>query len=113
MSRKKKFTRIVFILNGLLFLLAAFDYASQTLWAFTTLHFTAAMLNLSMIKKFRSEKRKELFSYGILLMNIIVPIALAMDCIAQGKQYIQYAWFLAALMSTVVLILKIIRRKAA
>lgn len=74
------------------------------------LQLLAAFLNLSMLVPFKSRPMKGKLELGILVMNILVALSIAIDYILIGKTYIQYAWMLVAIMSCVTLLIKLRRR---
>ena len=49
----------------------------------------------------------------VLLMISVVAVAVGFDLIAAGKQYIQYAWFFAALASLIALLVQLKKDKVA
>lgn len=109
---KNKLNRIVFLLNGFLFLLGGIVLIDETKWTFGVLHFLGSALNLGMIIKFENKKTKEIIEYAVLAVNVVVSLAIAIDYQLAGKAYIQYAWLMAAIMSSVALGIHIKRRKA-
>jgi len=110
-KNKKKFTRIAFILNGFLFLMNGIVLINDNQLVFGLLHLVAVIFNFGMLYNFKNFKVNESFDYIIFVLNIIICIIVAIQYIEAGKSYIQYAWFIAALFSTIALILKIKKRK--
>jgi len=103
-KRKDKFSKIAFLLNGILFLIAGIGLVNDSKLTLGILQLFAAILNLAMIINFKNERAKGILEYAILTMNIIVSLSIALDYILLGKSYIQYAWIIAAFVSLIALI---------
>lgn len=105
-KRKNKFSKIAFLLNGLLFLIAGIGLIKDSKLTLGILQLFAAMINLAMILNFKNEKIKRMLDYAILMMNIVVSLSIAVDYMLVGKSFIQYAWIIAAFVSLIALIKK-------
>ena len=111
MKNKKKVAKIAFIINGFLFLMNGIVLINENQLLFGLLYLLAVIFNFGMLYNFKNFKVNESFDYVIFVLNIIISIIVAIQYIQAGKSYIQYAWFIAALFSTIALILKIKKRK--
>ena len=110
-KKKKKLFIITFLLNSFLFALTGFDVISDAKVSLGLVYLLASFANLIMGLSSNKEKLRAILHYIVLFMNVLVALSLGIDSIVAGKNYIQYAWFLAALMSLIALILQWKRRK--
>ena len=97
--QKEKSSRILFILNGSLFLLSAFSAVDDGKWLLVIVQALAGVLNLIMLALLSKGKLKYWNNLAILALNVVVCLAVAWDLYASGKTYIQYVWLLAAFFS--------------
>lgn len=111
MKKKKKLTKIVFALNGFLFLMGGVLLISDNKLIFGIIQLVASVLNIGMILKFRDDRTMKKLNYATLAMNVIVCTSIAIDNILVGKMYIQYIWFFAAFMSLVALTIQVKKTK--
>ena len=110
-NRKRKISRILFILNSFLFLISGIDLLTNNKLIFASLQIFAAMLNLSMIVEFKHKQINKKIELLVLVMNIIICIFMAFDYIQSGKSYIQYIWMFAAIMSAIALLIQLQKNK--
>lgn len=111
-NKKSQLSRLVFALNGFLFLLGALDPWQQGKFLFGSIQLIAGLINLALLPSFLSERAKARLNRWVLLMNVVVAISIGLDQIASGKQFIQYAWFLAALGSLIALLIRLRKDRA-
>ncbi len=104
-TRKQRFIKMAFLLNGLLFILEGLDLFGDSKLILGMLEVVAGVFNLLMLRKIKNARAKEFLEYAILLMNIIVALAVANDYFEMGKQYIQYMWLATAAMSAIAFII--------
>lgn len=103
MARKQRFSRFLFLLNGSLFFLGALTvWPSGRFWL-TLVHGLAAVFNGVAFLQFNYPRRKPVLNLLVLLMNVAVAGAVALDYHWSGAQYIQYAWVIAAIVSVIAL----------
>lgn len=112
-NRKEKINRVVFALNSFLFVIGALDPLSQGKWLFGCIQLLAGGANLAFLLTMNQEKVNLWLNRLVFIMNIVVAVAIGFDQMAAGKQYIQYAWFFAALASLVALFMQVRKEKAA
>ncbi|MCB0628586.1 MAG: hypothetical protein R2824_25730 [Saprospiraceae bacterium] len=105
--------RAAFILNGGLYLLGMSGLISDGKWLFAGLYLLAGLANLAMLIRFKEERLKNGLNFFILFLNVVVAFYTAVDYHLSGKQYVQYAWVLAGLMSVVALVIQYRKRKYA
>lgn len=110
-QRKERITRAVFVLNGFLFLLGGVGLLNDGKIVFGIAQIIASVLNFGMLSKFRKTEYKYLLELLILVVNVIVCVLIAIDYIQMGKMYIQYMWIIAAIISTIALIVKLVKDK--
>ena len=111
-ERKARLQKMVFVLNGSLFLLGSYDLLGQGKLLFAVLQALAAALNFIMLLSIARQRYSKTMSTLLLLMNVLVALSIAFDYhFHQGKEYIQYAWVLAALISVLALVLKLKKEK--
>ena len=103
----------MFALNSFLFIMGAIDTFSQGKILFGGIQLLAGIANFAFLLSLKKEKISLWLNRLVLFMNVVVAIAVGFDQIAAGKEYIQYAWFFAALASLVALLLQIRKEKAA
>ena len=108
-EQKARLTKIVFGLNGVLFLLGGITLLEEAKVVLALIQLIAAITNLAMLPRFIPEARKVYLSIIVLIMNVVVNASIFYDYLMAGKQYIQYVWLLAALLSVVALVV-IVRR---
>lgn len=96
---KHKLSTIVFIINGLLFFLGGAGLLSEGKYVFGLIQVVAGISNMAILVGTRKSHRRHILNLVILLMNVLVAGSIAWDYTLAGKQYIQYAWLVAALMS--------------
>lgn len=97
---KHKLSTIVFVLNGILFFLGGIGLLGEGKVLFGAIQLVAGTSNLAILLGTRKSHRRHIINLVILLMNVLVAGSIAWDYTLAGKQYIQYAWLVAALMST-------------
>jgi hypothetical protein len=103
MARKQRFSRFLFLLNGSLFFLGALTaWPSGRFWL-TLVHGLAAVFNGLAFLQFNHPRRKPMLNLLVLLLNVAVAGAVALDYYWSGAQYIQYAWAMAAIVSVIAL----------
>lgn len=102
---KQKLERVTYGLNGGLFLLAGSTLLMGQQYWFAVLQLLAAGINFSLLWPRLAMRSKRNLNYAVLLMNVVVAVATAIDYHLTGKQYIQYVWLLAAFFSVVAFIL--------
>lgn len=112
-NRKEKINRIVFALNGFLFIMGAIDPLSQGKLLLGGIQLLAGISNLAFLFSLRKGEPNLWLNRLVLLMNVVVAITVGFDQIAAGKQYIQYAWFFAAFASLVALFIQVRKEKTA
>ena len=101
---RKKFVQIALALNGFVFLAGGLlDYSSGHVMLGVG-QFIIALLNLILLLRKLATNSQNLVNGLIFLLNVAVAIAISIKCIQEGKQYIQYAWMLAAFVSLVAFI---------
>ncbi len=105
-KRKERLTKIAFFFNGFLFLMGGIGLIGEDKIAFGSIQILAGIINLAMLIRFKNETLKDRLNWLILLMNVIVALSVALDYHWAGKQYIQYAWVLAAVMSVVAMVVQ-------
>lgn len=111
-EKKARIIKITFILNAFLFLLGGIDLIELQQPIFGSLHLLAGFSNLLLVITFKNEILKKKLNYLVLIFNIIVATTIAINCFNNGKQYIQYAWILAALLSLLVLLTQLKQQKS-
>lgn len=112
MNRKKRLVSITFAINGFLFLMGGLSLIFEDKIIFGMIQLLASMLNILMIVKIRSEKPIVKLNLGVLVMNVIVCISIALDNMLADTSYIQYAWIVAAMASLVAFFIQIKRKKS-
>ncbi len=106
-KRKQRVIRAVSISSGMIFLMGALDFMSNGKIAFGALQIVAGLLNLlSALPEDRLPRWRLGLKYGVLALNVLVAITVAIDYAQAGTQYIQYAWAIVAIISTVALIIQ-------
>ena len=104
-KKKTRLVNAVFLLNGVLFLLGGIGLYQEHKPTLSILHFIAAFFNLSMSANKLGKKTRARNAYIIHSMNIAVAAFIALDFFLAGRNYIQYAWLLASLLSAVALVI--------
>lgn len=99
---KHKLTTAVFVINGILFFLGAAGLFEDGKVVFGTIQLVAGICNMAILTSSKKSHRRHIINLVILLMNVMVAGSIAWDYTMAGKQYIQYAWLVAALMSLTV-----------
>ena len=110
--KKTKLNKLVFSLNGFLFLMGSITLFDEGKFGFGIVQLIAALINISMILNVKNVKVESNLNYAIMAMNVIVCISVGIDNILSGKTYLQYVWFIAAIMSSIALIVHIKKNKA-
>ncbi len=105
--RKEKLTRAAFLLNGFLFLMGGVDLVQNEKIVFAAIQLIASLLNFGVLAGFKNEKIKKNLNTLILLMNVVVSLSVGIDYHLSGKSFIQYAWYLAALVSIIALVVQL------
>ena len=106
-QRKQRIVRIVSLVTGLIFLMGALDFIDRGRPLFGVLQIVAGLLNLlSALPPEKLPRWQGTLKYGVLGLNVLVAISVAIDYFQAGKQYIQYAWVLIAIISTVALVIQ-------
>jgi len=103
-EKKVKLTKIVFGLNGVLFLMGGVSLLEEGKTLLATIQLVAAGTNLAMIPRFIPDQKKRYLGMVVLAMNVVVNGSIFYDNLVAGKNYIQYVWLLAAVMSLVALV---------
>ncbi|MCB0476114.1 MAG: hypothetical protein KDC69_10575 [Flavobacteriaceae bacterium] len=103
-SSKNNILRFLFLLNGALFILGGIGLLQDEKIILAIFQLLAAALNIGMFANFKRQKNKKSLELAILGMNIIVALSIGFDYLFSGKSYIQYAWFLVAIITVFVFI---------
>ncbi len=111
MKKKNRLELVAFSLNGFLFLLGGVVLIDENKIVLGIIQLVSSLLNILMIVRIRNKKRVEKLNHAILVMNVIVCISVGIDYMLANKTYIQYAWFFAAVVSLVALIIQIRKKK--
>ena len=111
MKRKEKLEKAVYIINGLLFLMEGITliYKHEIAWAI--MHLAASMFNILVIFMAWNRRAFKYFNYLILVLNIVFCTYTSINSALSGKQYIQYVWLLASILTLVALIIQVRRHK--
>lgn len=112
-KRKKRLSNVVFLLNGFLFALGSFGFLEEGKSLLGSIQLLAALSNIAMLIPFKQQNIKPLIIYLIFILNIMIATAVAIDLLKSGKAYIQYVWFLSAIISFIALIIHYNKRKIA
>ncbi|WP_422360014.1 hypothetical protein [Reichenbachiella sp.] len=96
---KHKLSTIVFVVNGILFFLGGAGLLGEGKVIFGAIQIVAGACNIAILIGTRKSHRRHIINLLILLMNVVVAGSISWDYTLAGKQYIQYAWLVAALMS--------------
>lgn len=111
-NKKARIIKTTFILNAFLFLLGGIDLIELQQPIFGSLHLLAGFCNLLLVITFKNEAIKRKLNYLVLIFNCIVATIIAINCFNNGKQYIQYVWILAAVLSLFVLLMQLKQEKS-
>ena len=106
-NQKERLIRMSFLLNGFLFVLGALELITSGRVPFGLFQGGIAVMNFLLYSKGREAITKKLLTYGILIANIVVYLTTVSEKVNAGKQLVQYAWLIAAIMTTVALIVYI------
>lgn len=102
-ARLQLLLRVSFLLSGFLMLMGGLSMLEQDKLAFAAIQLIAAALNLAILIRFKSTRLLKMLNKAILLMNVLVCASVGVDYTLAGKDYIQYVWFFAAVLSLVAL----------
>jgi len=80
---------------------------------FGIIQILASVPNFGVLLSSRNKTANEALKFSTLVMNIIVCLSIGIDAVLSGKTYIQYAWFLAALISTIALVIQLKKGRTA
>ncbi|MEZ4917968.1 MAG: hypothetical protein R2792_02590 [Saprospiraceae bacterium] len=104
-QRKAKALKGVSILNGFLFLLSGVGFIEKGKLLFGFLQILASALNLRVaFMKSPDSPAARMLNRAIGIMNILIPISIAVDYIQSDSKYIHFAWIFVALLSLFVFI---------
>lgn len=103
-ARRNRIIRISYLLNALLFFVGGFELLGNDKLGFAIIQFMASSLNLFGFLFTLNPKTNTSFKQSILVLDILVAMSVAVNYAQEGKQYIQYAWALAAVMNLVALV---------
>lgn len=110
-ERKERINRLVFTLNGFLFVLGGIAPLIEGKLFLGGIQLAAGLFNLLLLLPFTQIRTRVWLNRVVLLLNIVVAISVALDYISAGKRFIQYVWFLAALGSFIALWIQVKREK--
>lgn len=108
-SRKQKFNRFTFILSGTVFTLGGLLLIMDGKLWLGLIQIVAGVFNYSAVALQKRQIQKKL-EVMVLIFNILVSVSVAWDYILEQKQYLQYAWLLAAGLSLVAMIITLRKR---
>ncbi len=103
--RKNRIIRISYLMNALLFFLGGFEFLGNDRLFFAIIQFVASSLNLIGVIVALNPMFGFRFKQSLLVIDIFVAMSVAVYYSDIGKQYIQYAWAVASIMSLVALII--------
>ncbi len=103
--------KLVFALHGMLFFMGGILLIEEDKNILAVIQLSASVLNLSMLLTIQNKKLIDNIHFLILGMNAIICIAAVVINILPKKSYMHYAWFLAAIISLLVLAFQIKSRK--
>lgn len=87
-----------------MFLMGGVSLLEEGKTLLATIQLVAAGTNLAMIPRFIPDQKKRYLGMVVLAMNVVVNGSIFYDNLVAGKNYIQYVWLLAAVMSLVALV---------
>lgn len=106
-DRKKRLSRVGFILGGLLLLMNGLVALGANQPLFGSIQLVAAGLNIGMLFKSFSERSKQRLEALLFLMNSVMSLFIAIGYVQSGAHYIQYVWIFSALLYVVVFFIRI------
>ncbi|GJM29303.1 MAG: hypothetical protein DHS20C17_19380 [Cyclobacteriaceae bacterium] len=104
-KKKEKISFATFLLSGFLFILGGITLIEDDKLVLGGIQLLAGVFNLAIIL-FKNPVTKTKLEIVILVFNILVATTVAIDYIMEGRKFLQYAWFLAAFLSTVALVFR-------
>lgn len=104
LNKRQRLSLITFLISGFLFILGGITLLEDEKIILGSIQILAGISNL-VILAIRNPSIKTKLELVILLFNVIVAITVAIDYILEGRKYLQYAWFLAAFLSGVALVM--------
>lgn len=104
---KAKLKKRTFILTGMLFLLGGFVFIGDGKLVFGALQVLGGITNLLMaFMRTQHQKWLKTTELSLNILNIIIPISIALDYFQSGTRYIQYVWIFVAILNTAVWIFR-------
>ena len=110
-ARKDLLIRVSYLMNALLFFMGGFVLIEDERVLFAIIQFIASSLNLLGFLFALDRRVAFRFKQSVLLVDILVAMSVAVNYAQEGRQYIQYAWAVAAVFTLVALI--VLSRKEA
>jgi len=110
-ARKERINRLVFTLNGFLFVLGGIPALMEGKPFLGVIQLAAGLFNFLLLLPIKQIQTRIWLNRIVLFLNIVVAISVALDYIAAGTRFIQYVWLLAALGSVIALWIQIKREK--
>ncbi len=104
LNKKQRLSLITFLLSGFLFILGGITLLEEEKIILGSIQILAGISNI-VILVFKNPSIKGKLEFVILLFNVVVATTVAFDYISEGRKYLQYAWFLAAFLSGVALVM--------
>ncbi len=105
-KKKQRISLFTFILSGVLFTMGGLLLIAESKIWFGLLQLAAGIFNFGAVA-FRKKAIRARLELVVFLFNILVALSVAWDYMLAGKQYLQYAWFMAALLSCIALIITV------
>jgi hypothetical protein len=112
---KRRFGRIAFTLNAVLFGLSAYSFIEQGEYTYGMINLFVALANVMAIR-FTEEHRVELANGGLMVLTAVAALITAYEYQQAGTQGLHWVWYLVVvlcLMASVVFFRKGIRRRRA
>lgn len=91
-----------FALNAILFLIGGIMLLRASDFLLAAILLLAFILNASRLFKMKERREIENMNYSIMVMNVIVCLSAGME---NSQSYFQYVWYIAAILSVVVLVI--------
>lgn len=106
MNRKTKdrLYKFTFFMSGLLFFFGGIEMFSEHKPLLGVIQFFAGICNLLIVFIFRKQKTKIILDYSILILNLIAASAMSIYYFSTGKNNIQYAFILIAVLYAIAIL---------
>jgi uncharacterized membrane protein YfcA len=114
-KRRRRFGRIAFILNAMLFGLSAYSFIEQGEYTYGMINLFVALANVMAIR-FSEEHRVDLANGGLMVLTAVAAFITGYEYQQAGTQGLHWVWYLVVVLSFVVAIVffrKGIRRRRA